>query len=112
MDMNWLDFLDVLDCYCRDVWLSVSFAKAALPFKRLFAEAWYITLNSWRKSRSYVLAVRFNYLNQKYTKTLPMTVDILNRELVSPDEEKLYREKEQKILYEKIIEKYRDNKNW
>ena len=36
-----------------------------------------------------------------------MTCDILNRHHISDDEEKLYKEKEQKILYEKIISKYK-----
>ena len=46
-------------------------------------------------------------MNQKYPKTLPMTVDILNKVIINVDGEKLYKEKEQKILYEKIINKYK-----
>ena len=98
MDMNWIDFLDVLDCYRRERVAICKFCKSCpecREFKRLCAEAWGITLNSWRSlARSYVVAVRFNYLNQKYTKTLPMTVDILNRVIISVDEEKHYIEKE------------------
>ena len=109
-DMNRLDFLDVLDCYRRQRVAACRFCKRCdecRNFKRLSAEAWDITPNSWRNVRSYVVAVRFNSMNQKYPKTLPMTVDILNRFIINVDEEKLYKEKEQNILYEKIINKYK-----
>lgn len=43
---------------------------------------------------------------------LPMTVDIYYRKIISVDEEKLYIQKEQEILYEKIINKYREIKKW
>ena len=43
---------------------------------------------------------------------LPMTVDILNRIIISVEEEKLYIQKEQEILYDKIINKYWDIKKW
>ena len=43
---------------------------------------------------------------------LPMTVDIYYRKIISVDEEKLYIQKEQEILYEKIINKYRGIKKW
>ena len=42
---------------------------------------------------------------------LPMTVDIYYRKIISVDEEKLYIQKEQEILYEKI-NKYRGIKKW
>ena len=109
-DMNRLDFLDVLDCYRRQRVAACRFCKRCdecRNFKRLSAEAWDITLNSWRNVRSYVVAVRFNSMNQKNPKTLPMTVDVLNRFIINVDEEKLYKEKEQNILYEKIINKYK-----
>ena len=54
-----------------------------------------------------MVAERFNSLHQKYPKKLLMTVDILNRVIINDDEEKLYKEKEQKIIYEKIINKYK-----
>ena len=105
-DMNWLDFLDVLECYHSGRVAICQFCKRCYEcrrFKRLCGEAWGITLNRWRSyARSYVVAVRFNFLNQKYPKTLPMTVDILNRFIVDVDEEKLYKEKEENILYKKI----------
>ena len=41
-----------------------------------------------------------------------MTVDILHRVEISVDEEKQYIEKEQKILYNKIIDKYRELNKW
>ena len=115
-DMNWLDFLDVLDCYRQERVAVCNFCKnynECHKFKRLCAEAWGITLNSWRKmARSYVVAVRFNCLNQKYPKMLPMTVDIYYRKIISVDEEKLLIQKEQEILYGKIINKYREIKKW
>ena len=43
---------------------------------------------------------------------LPMTVDIYYRKTFSVDEEKLLIQKEQEILYEKIINKYREIKKW
>ena len=114
-DMNWLDFLDVLDCYRQERVAVCNFCKncnECHKFKWLCAEAWGIALNSWRKmARSYV-AVRLNCLNQKYPKMLPMTVDILNRIIISVEEEKLYIQKEQEILYDKIINKYWDIKKW
>ena len=92
-------------------WLPVSFARSvviAAALNLLCAEAETITLNSWRqRCKSFVVAVRFSSLNQKYPKTLPMTVDILNTVIINDDEEKLYKEKEQKIIYEKIINKYK-----
>ena len=109
-DMNWLDFLDVLDCYRRQRVAACRFCKRCdecRNFKRLCTKVWGITLNSWQYVRSYVVAVRFNSMNQKYPKTLPMTVDILNKVIINVDGEKLYKEKEQKILYEKIINKYK-----
>ena len=108
--MNWLDFLDVLDCYRQQRVAACRFCKRCdecRNFKRLCAKAWGITLNSWKYVRSYVVAVRFNSMNQKYPKTLPMMVDILNKIIINVDGEKLYKEKEQKILYEKIINKYK-----
>ena len=108
-DMNWLDFLDVLDCYRRQRVAACRFCKKCSDchhFKRLCAEAWGITLNSWQNVGSYVVAVRFITMNRNY-RPLPMTCDILNRQYISDDEEKLYKEKEQKILYEKIIIKYK-----
>ena len=108
-DMNWLDFLDVLDCYRRQRVAACRFCKRwndCRHFKLLCVEAWVITLNSWRNVGSYVVAVRFNTMNRNY-RPLPMACDILNRQYISDDEEKLYKEKEQKILYEKIISKYK-----
>ena len=108
-DMNWLDFLDVLGCYRWQRIAACRFYKRCGEchhFKLLCVEAWGITLNSWRNVGSYVEAVRFNTMNRNY-RPLPMTCDILNRQYISDDEEKLYKEKEQKILYEKIINKYK-----
>ena len=111
MDMNWPDFLDVLDCYRLQRVAACQFCKKCSDcrrFKLLCAEAETITLNSWQqRCKSFVVAVRFSSLNQKHPKTLPMTVDILNTVIINDDEEKLYKEKEQKILYEKIINKYK-----
>ena len=108
-DMNWLDFLDVLNCHRRQRVAACRFCKRCgecRRFKLLCAEAWGITLNSWRNMGSYVVAVRFNTINRNYPR-LPMTQDILNRQYISDDEKKLYKEKEQKILYEKIINRYK-----
>ena len=114
-DMNWPDFLGILDCYHQERVAVCNFCKncnECHKFKWLCAEAWGIALNSWRKmARSYV-AVWLNCLNQKYPKMLPMTVDILNRIIISVEEEKLYIQKEQEILYDKIINKYWDIKKW
>ena len=110
-DMNWLDFLDVLDCYRQQRVAACRFCKRCgecRRFKLLYAEAWGITLNSWRKVGSYMVAVRFNSMNRNY-RQLPMSCDILNRQYINDDEMNIYKEKEQKILYEKIINKYR---NW
>ena len=110
-DMNWLDFLDILDCYrCQHI-AECRFCKRCgecHQFKLLCAEAWGITLSSWRNMGSYVVAVRFNSMNRNYRR-LPLTCDILNKQFINNDEIKLYKEKEQKIFYEKIINKYR---NW
>ena len=103
--MNWLDFLDVLDCYRLQQVAACQFCKKCSDchrFKLLCAEAETITLNSLgQRCKSFVVVIRFNSLNEKYPKTLPMTVDILNRVIINDDEEKLYIEKEQKILYKK-----------
>ena len=110
-DMNWLHFLDVLDCYqCQRV-AACQFCKRCgecRQFKLLCAEAWRSTLNSWHNMGLYVVAVRFNSMNRNY-QSLQMTCDILNRPFINDDEMKLYKEKEQQIFYEKIINKYR---NW
>ena len=77
-DMNWLNFLDVLDCYRRQQVATCRFCKKysnCHHFKLLCAEAWGITLNSWRNERSYVVAVRFNVMNRNY-RLLPMTDNI------------------------------------
>ena len=99
MDTNWLDFLDIIDCLRQERVAVCNFCKnchKCRRFKRLCARASGITLNSWRKkARSYFIVVRFNCLNQKYPKTLPMTVDIYYRKIISVDEEKLYIQKEQ-----------------
>ena len=111
MDMNWLDFLDALDCFQLQRVAACQFCKKCSDcrrFKLLCAEAETITLNSWRqRCKSFVVAVRSNSLNQKYPKMLPMTVDTLNRVIINDDEEKLYKEKKQKNFYEKIINKYK-----
>ena len=99
MDMNWCDFLEALDCYRRERESACQFCtrcKNCRRFKRLCAEAWGITLNSWCNVNSYVVAVRFNTKNWKYP-PLPMTVDILNRRFVDNDEKEEILEKE-KIL--------------
>ena len=101
-DMNWLDFLDVLDCYWRQHLAACQFCKRCgecRQFKLLCAEAWGRTLNSWHNVGSYVVAVCFNSMNRKY-QPLQMTSDILNRPFINDDEMKLYKEKEQKMLYE------------
>ena len=70
------------------------------------AEAWGITLNSWRNEKSFVTAVRFDNEDRDYP-ICPMTVTIINRQTITEEEQKIYKEKEQKILYEKIINKYK-----
>ena len=101
MDMNWCDFLECLDCYRQERESACQFCtrcENCHHFKRVCAEAWgSITLNNWRKSNSYVVAVRFNTKNWKYP-PLPMTVDILNRRFIEDDEKKKILEKEEKIL--------------
>ena len=109
--MNWLDFLDVLDCYRQQRVAACRFYKRCdecRNFKRLCAKAWGITLNSWQYVRSYVVAVRFNSMNQKYLKTLPMMVDILNKIIINVDGEKLYKEKEQKFFMKKLLISIKD----
>ena len=92
MDMNWCDFLDVIDCYHMEREALCGFCKKCKKcrkFKLLCAEAETITLNSWRDCcDSFVVAVRFNSMNRKYPKTLPITVDIINRRRVNADEKK------------------------
>ena len=93
MDMNWRDFLDVLDCYRPQRVAACQFCKKCSDcrrFKLLCVEAETITLNSWRQRKSFAVAVRFNSINRKYPKTLPMTVDILNRRIINSDEEKTF----------------------
>ena len=95
MDMNWCEFLEALDCYCRERESASQFCtrcKNCRCFKRLCAEACGITLNSWRNVNSYVVVVRFNTKNWKYPPLL-MTVDILNRRFVDNDEKKEILEK-------------------
>ena len=75
MDLNWLDFLDVIDCYHRERVAQCSFCKKCKKcrrFKILCVEAETMTLNRWRnRCNSFVVAVRFNCCNYKYLKTLP-----------------------------------------
>ena len=114
MDMNRLDFLDVIDYYRQERVAVCNFCKnchECRRFKRLCAKAWGITLNSWRKkARSYFVAVRFNCLNQKYPKTLSMTVDIYYRKIISVHEEKLLYKRNKKFCMKKL--KYREIKKW
>ena len=99
MDMNCCDFLEALDCYRRERESACQFCrrcKTCRHFKRLCAEAWGITLNSWRNVNSYVVVVRFNTKKWEYP-PLPMTVDISNRRFVDNDGKEEILEKE-KIL--------------
>ena len=101
MDLNWLDFLDVIDCYRRERVAQCAFCKTCKKcrhFKLLCAEAETVTLNSWRNINSFVVPVRFNCKNYKYPKTLPMTVDILNRRLINKDEKILIKKKKKKFF--------------
>ena len=109
MDMNWLDFLDVFDCYRRQRIAACRICKRCWMcrlFKNLRAEAWGITLNSWHNVNSFVTAVRFDNADRDYP-IFPMTVTFINRRTISEEEKKIYKGKEQKILYEKIINKYK-----
>ena len=114
MDMDWCDFLEVLDCYRRERETVCGFCtkcKNCHHFKLLCAEAWgSITMNSWRNVNSYVVAVRLNTKNWKYP-PLPMTVTILNRRLVNNDEKKEILEKEEKNLTN-IINVFRTKSVW
>ena len=101
-DMNWLDFLNVLDCYQRQRVAACRFCKRWSDchcFKLLCAEAWGITLNSWRNVGSYVVAVLLNTMNRNY-RPLPMACDILNRHFINDHEMKLYKEKELFLNFE------------
>ena len=55
---------------------------------------------------SFVTAVRFDNADRDYPK-LPMRVTIINRQTISEEEKKIDKGKEQKNLYEKIINKYK-----
>ena len=116
MDLNWLDFLDVIDCYHRERVAQCSFCKKCKKcrrFKLLYVQAETITLNRWRNHcNSFVVAVRFNCCNYKYLKTLPMTVDILKRRIVNADEKNLIKKKEEEILFNKIINEFRNQYYW
>ena len=51
MDMNWCDFMEIIDCYCCERKALCSFCekcKKCRKFKLLCTEAETITLNSWR----------------------------------------------------------------
>ena len=112
MDMSCYDFLEALDWYRRErksTCQSCSRCKNCCCFKLLCAEAWSITLNSWRNVNSYVVVVRFNTKNWKYP-LLPMTVHILNRRFVNNDEKEEILEKE-KILTN-IINVFRTKSFW
>ena len=112
MDMNWCNFLEALDCYHREresAFQVCTRCKNCRCFKRLCAEAWGITLNSWRNVNSYVVVARFNTKNWKYS-PLPMTVDILNRRFVNNDGKEEILEK-QKILTN-IINIFRTKSFW
>ena len=115
MDLNWVDFLDVIDCYRRERVAQCGFCKKCKKcrrFKLLCTEAETITLNSWYNMNSFVVAVTFNCKNYKYSKTLPMTVDILNRRLINVDKKNLIKKKEEEILFNKIINEFRNQYYW
>ena len=115
MDLNWLDFLDVIDCYRRERVAQCDFCKKCKKcrrFKLLCAEAETIMLSSWRNVNSFVVAVRFHCINYKYPKILPMTVDILNRCLMNADEKNLIKKKEEEILFNKMINEFRNQYYW
>ena len=114
MDMNWLDFLDVIDCYRRKRVAQCSFCKKCKQcrqFKLLCAKAKTITLNSWDNVGSFVVAVRFNFKNYAYP-MLCMNVDILNRRIISSAERQVYKNKEHEILFEKVINQFRNEYYW
>ena len=114
MDMNWLDFLDVIDCYRRKRVAQCSFCKKCKQcrqFKLLCAKAKTITLNSWDNVGSFVVAVRFNFKNYAYP-MLCMNVDILNRRIISNAERQVYKNKEHEILFEKVINQFRNEYYW
>ena len=113
MDMNWCDFLEVIDCYCCEHKALCSFCEKCRKFKLLCPEAETITLNSWSdRCDSFVVAVRFNSMTRKYLKTLPITVGIINRRRVDADENKTILEKEKIIIAENIIEEFRNDYYW
>lgn len=94
-----LDFLDVLDCYQLQCMAACQFCKKCSDcrhFKLLCTDAETIILNSWRQRKSFVVAVRLNSINLKYPKTLPMTVDNLNRRIINSDKEKIFFRKSKK----------------
>ena len=96
MDMNWCDFLDVIDCYHMEREALCGFCKKCKKcrkFKLLCAEAETITLNNWREKDSFVVVVTFNSCNPWYLKTLPMTVDILHRRFINNDEKNYFRKR-------------------
>ena len=81
MDMNYVEFQQVFDCYLnqrRTVCKNKKKGFNCKRFKSLCGEYFNITLLSNRKFDIYVTAVRFNARNWKYPKTQAMTLDILN----------------------------------
>ena len=88
-------------CYHRERVAQCAFCKTCKKcrhFKLLCAKTETVTLNSWRNINSIVVAVRFNCKNYKYPKTLPMTVDILNRRLINKEEKILIKKKKKKFV--------------
>ena len=84
-DMNYLEFQKVFECYLAERKFYCKFCKVCNScrcLKHLGIEYQTLMLNSWRKSGKYVTAVRFCSENLNYTKTLCMTVVILNHRFV------------------------------
>ena len=81
MDMNYVEFQQVFNCYLNQRRTGCNFCKNCFNckrFKLLCSEYFTLTQLSNRKFGIYVTAGRFNVHNWKYPKTQAMTFDILN----------------------------------
>ena len=99
--MNWLDFLDVLECYenAAECGVCTKCSWCKYYFKTLLAEAWGLTWNSWRTMYGQIFtAVVFNPHDEAYRRR-PMTVTPRSRQRVSEAERQKIEGKEQKTLF-------------
>ena len=117
MNMNYLDFQKVFQCFLKERQNFCNFCKTCAKCKRvrqLCYEYDGIILNSNRKFGRYTTVVRVNAENRRYPKTFCMTVDIYNSRIIEENEDNLFLEQikvyEQKFL--KVVNDFRKVKLW